>query len=67
MDLDQAIREAFEDFALPVDVIYLEPLPAKAFCRTVVRRHGAPVASETILTRLLELHERGELPHTVTL
>ena len=67
MELDRAIQEAFEDFALSVEDIILHVKPATAFCRTVIRRHGAPLSNEVILERLLDLDQRGELPLIVSL
>jgi hypothetical protein len=67
MDLDRAIKVAYEDFALPVETLLLAASPARAFCRVVVRLHRSSVAPEIILHRLIDLGERGELPDVVVL
>ena len=58
MDLDDAIRMTFSDFNLKVHGLILNPVVGGAFCRVVVRLHGATVAPEVVLTRLMDLSDR---------
>ncbi|MCI0364740.1 MAG: hypothetical protein L0Y44_12740 [Phycisphaerales bacterium] len=67
IDLDQAISHAFIDFARPAEVIILDPSFARAFSNVVVRFHGAPVAADIVLSRLLDLDRDGRLPVLVVM